>query len=91
MQSNKIVIESPMSFAGSRKRILNLSDNAGVKAMLWFVVLVAWIFVGIWYVFAVGIFGWLLIPFRIFRRGSRRDKRLAAQHREMMEQLKREA
>jgi hypothetical protein len=87
--SDKIVIESPMSFAGSRKRILNWSDNTWVRwLLLSWVIAVAWMFVGIWYMGFAWWLGWLIFPFRIIRRGQRRDKLAKAQHQEMMDALK---
>lgn len=40
--------------------------------------------VTVWYVFAYGLFSIPTVIWRLFRRGQRRDKRQALQHREMM-------
>lgn len=84
--SEKIVIEAPMSYAGSRKRIMGLSDNLAVKLLLLVpLVLIAWCFVFVWYL----IFGILVFPYRLIRRGSRKRKKADAQHREILEALNR--
>lgn len=84
--SEKIVIEAPMSYAGSRKRIMGLSDNLAIKLLLLVpLVLIAWCFVFVWYL----IFGILVFPYRLIRRGSRKQKKADAQHREILEALNR--
>lgn len=77
-----MVIESPMSFAGSAKRIMNMSNILLVQlAVLLPLVAVAWSLVIGWY----AMFGILVIPYRLLRRSQRRNKRDAARHREMMQ------
>lgn len=83
--SDKMVIEAPMSYAGSRKRIMGVSDNTAVKILVLApLVLVAWCFVFAWYL----VFGILVFPYRLIRRGSRKQKKADAQHREVLEALK---
>jgi hypothetical protein len=87
LQSEKVVIAAPMSFAGSAARIWKLVRlrpepamriALGTAAIL--LIVVAWTVVLSWYLF----FGLLLVPYRVIRRGSRKRKREALQHREMI-------
>lgn len=90
LASERIVIESPLSFTGSAKRCWNWTktDNAFVK---WAVavpvalgtIMALWTFILVWYMIA-GIFVW---PWRLLRRGSRKRKLQAAQHQELMARL----
>lgn len=83
--SDKMVIEAAMSYTGSRKRIMGISDNTAVKIfVLAPIVLVAWCFVFVWYL----VFGILVFPYRLIRRGSRKQKKADAQHREVLEALR---
>ena len=83
--SDKMVIEAPMSYAGSRKRIMGISDNTAIKILVLApIVMVAWCFVFAWYL----VFGILVFPYRLIRRGSRKQKKADAQHREVLEALR---
>lgn len=104
LKSEKVVIESPMSFAGSAKRswkLTYLADSTTTPSSVWekifrmmikvFLALLAlivmifwWFLIVCWYL----IFGILVIPYRLLRRSQRRDKKSKLQHREMMEQIK---
>lgn len=87
LESEKVVVAAPMSFAGSAARIWKLvrlrPDPAG-RALLGTVAVVlivmAWLLVLAWYLF----WGLWLVPYRIVRRGSRKRKRQALQHRELI-------
>ena len=87
--SEKVVVASPTSYAGSGKRIWKITkqENQIVSYLLMPVALVlifaAWIFVTIWYCF----FGLLLVPYRLIRRSGRKEKKAALQHRESLEAL----
>jgi len=89
LRSEQVVVSAPMSFAGSAKRIWKITDqeNIAIKYALAIVALslivFAWMFVAMWYFF----FGILLVPYRMIRRGGRKDKRQALQHREQLEAL----
>jgi hypothetical protein len=89
LQSEKVVVSAPLSYAGSAARIWKLTqvDSPGAKAGLACLAVVliafAWAFVTCWYLF----FGLWLVPYRLIRRGSRQRKRQALQHREMMAAL----
>src|SRR3954451_11600655 len=87
LESEKVVISAPLSYAGSAARIWKLTgitDNMagrialGLAAII--LILAAWSVVTSWYL----IFGLLLVPYRLIRRSSRKSKREALQHREMM-------
>lgn len=87
LQSEKVVVAAPLSFAGSAARIWKLvrlrpepAARAGLGILAVLLIVVAWTCVLAWY----AIFGLLLVPYRMVRRGSRQRKRQALQHREMM-------
>lgn len=86
--SSQVVIEAPLSFTGSSKRINKIwsaTDNAAVK---WAILLpsivllyvICWSFILCWYVF----FGICLVPYRLIRRSSRKQKRDTLRHQEML-------
>lgn len=91
LQSENVIIESPMSYTGVTKRLWPLTGRSNNKYVKWFVlvpcVLVllyfAYSIITLWYV----VFGILLIPFRMSRR--RRIKRQVedARHREMLDAI----
>jgi len=88
LKSEQIVISSPMSFSGSRQRIWKITkaNNVWLK---WLVLIplasiltmIIWCIVLVWYL----IFGIFLIPYRLIRRGHRKNKKLEMQHRETLE------
>jgi hypothetical protein len=87
LASEDIVVAAPMSFAGSAERIWKLtrtSDDTPTKIALYTVAIIgiglAWVVVLAWYLF----FGLLLVTYRLIRRGSRKRKLAAAQHRELL-------
>lgn len=87
LASEKVVVSAPMSFHGSAARIwkITASENAGLKWLLiipvaLLVIFIAWCVVLCWYV----IFGILLIPYRLIRRSSRKNKRDSLRHRELL-------
>lgn len=77
LKSERIVVSAPMSFSGSAQRIRN-KVNILISIPLIFLV---WCVVLIWYIF----FGIFLIPYRLLRRGQRKNKKLERQHREVLE------
>lgn len=90
LESEKVVISAPLSYAGSAARIwklTGLTEQAGARIALGVAAVIlivgAWCFVTAWY----GVFGLLLVPYRLIRRGSRKRKREALQHREMIAAL----
>ena len=84
LDSEKIAVSAPMSFSGSAKRILNVSDNIFIRLFLLYpAILVAWCFVACWYI----LFGLLLVPYRLVRRGSRKRKLADARHQETLQAI----
>jgi hypothetical protein len=87
LESEKVVVAAPLSYAGSAGRIWKLtgmSEAAPVRIGLALIAIIlilgAWAFVTAWYL----TWGLLLVPYRLIRRGSRKRKREALQHREML-------
>jgi hypothetical protein len=87
LESEKVVVSAPLSYAGSAARLWKLTgitENAGGRVALALAAIIliigAWCFVTAWYV----TFGLLLVPYRLIRRGSRKRKRDALQHRELL-------
>lgn len=88
--SEGIVVEAPMSFTGSSKRIWNLTKGEmegwqrGLMIALSLVLIAcAWTLILGWYL----IFGLLVVPYRLIRRGSRKRKLDAARHSEMLQMM----
>jgi Flp pilus assembly protein TadB len=98
MRSERVVIESPLSFTGSRKRLWKLASIGRGTAwgpwlkwllLAWvavFLIGLAWLFVAGWYL----LFGLLLMPWRLLRRSSRKQKRDRLRHREILEAIDRQ-
>lgn len=95
LDSEKVIVQAPMSFVGSFRRarkIAWLADGIGVPALRVVVkallvvfviaplVLLWWTLIVCWYV----LFGIVLIPYRLLRRGSRKRKQDARRHREVL-------
>ena len=78
--SSKIVVAAPMSFSGSTRRMRNWLSGP----LFWLVglpmLLIWWTVILCWYV----LFGLLLVPYRLIRRGSRKRKLADARHRETL-------
>jgi hypothetical protein len=90
LESEKVVIAAPLSFAGSAARIWRLTGRTanpwgriGLGLLAILLIAVAWVGVLAWYL----TWGVYLIPYRLIRRGSRKRKRQALQHREMLAAL----
>lgn len=85
--SSEVVIAAPLSFAGSAQRIWKItkgehSTPALIGLTLGAIVLIAaaWSVVLAWY----SIFGILLVPYRLVRRGERKEIRDRLRHQEML-------
>lgn len=92
-KSQLVVIESPMSFTGSAKRLWKLTwvTNVWLKWLILvpvalIVISVAWFVIVFWYM----IFGILLIPYRLIRRSGRKNKRDNFRHHEILEAIDRD-
>src|ERR1700733_4224457 len=86
LASEDVIINAPMSFAGSAQRIFRLrrrapggGPKAAVTVLAIVLVLLAWAVVTAWYL----TWGIWLIPYRFLRRGARKRKAEALRHREM--------
>ncbi len=97
LQSEKIVVSAPLSFAGSAQRIWKItkSDNAPLKWILLvpvalILIMFAWMFVCFWYVIMYVVFGIFFIPFRLWRRGARKNKRNEIRHRELLNAVRKQ-
>lgn len=87
LASEDVIINAPMSYAGSAQRIMRIrrrADDGGalvaITAVAVLLVVVAWAFVTAWYL----TWGLFLVPYRLLRRGSRKRKAEAMRHRELM-------
>lgn len=86
LSSEEVIVSAPMSFHGSAARIWRITDNKNTTAKLLLVLLalwlifMAWIIVLCWYL----VFGILLVPYRLIRRSSRKNKRDSLRHRELL-------
>lgn len=93
MKSEDVVVQAPMSFTGSRARIWKMVRRTGNPVVRWtlaiptalLAVAAAWCAVAGWYL----LFGLFLGPYRLVRRGSRKRKREALRHREMLDAVER--
>jgi len=83
LASEDVIINAPMSYAGSAQRIMRIRRRApagwqlvAVTSLAVVLVLVAWCFVTAWYM----VWGLWLIPYRLLRRGARKRKAEAMRH-----------
>lgn len=94
LESERVVVSAPLSFAGSARRIANVGwgDRTLLVRLLvgWWAVPIAvgmaWGAVVCWYL----IFGIFVVPSRLVRRGSRKRRREEARHRETLDAARRE-
>lgn len=92
LDSKQVVVSAPLSFHGSAARIWKITNTENLALRLLIVVplallliSVAWFIIVFWYL----IFGILLVPYRLIRRGSRKSKRDSLRHRELLEAVQR--
>lgn len=87
VDSADMSVAAPFSFLGSAQRLWRPVRHATGLAQLVLgflmatVIAVAWAFILCWYM----LFGLLVVPYRLIRRGQRKEKKRAAEHRELME------
>jgi Flp pilus assembly protein TadB len=93
MSEKEVVVSAPMSFQGSLARSRNWFWH---DKPTWFKAVFGWGLIvgvlGMWWPIIVAwyiIFGLLLAPYRLIRRGSRRRKAEAKKHKELLEALNR--
>ena len=90
LRSERVVVASPLSFAGSTQRLANMTTDWNDALRVVFLLLVlpfVWVFIAAWYM----VWGLWLVPYRLLRRGSRKRKRQGLQHREMLNQMQYQA
>jgi|GEM_PF-3980733 hypothetical protein len=94
LASEDVIINAPMSYAGSAQRIMRLRRLAHARwavALLTILavtlVLTAWVVVTGWYVISFGLLWIVTVPYRLLRRGSRKRKAEALRHRELMDTI----
>ncbi len=87
LASEDVIINAPMSYAGSAQRIMRIRRRApsgwqltAVTLLAVLFVVVVWTLVTAWYL----IWGIWLVPYRLLRRGARRRKAEALRHRELL-------
>src|SRR5438105_15690544 len=87
LASEDVIINAPMSYAGSAQRIIRLRRRADGGAKLVAItflaillILMVWVLVTAWYL----MWGLWLVPYRLLRRGARKRKAEALRHRELM-------
>jgi uncharacterized membrane-anchored protein len=89
LASERVIIEAPLSFTGSAKRIWRFNDRWERGSTAWYLigallillaVPLAWTLVLCWYL----VWGVWLIPYRMIRRSSRKQKRDTLRHRELV-------
>jgi hypothetical protein len=87
LESEKVVVAAPLSYAGSAARIWKLTGatrNVWARILLAVAAIIliagAWSFVTAWYL----TWGLFLVPYRIIRRGQRKRQRESLQHRELI-------
>jgi hypothetical protein len=90
LSSERVVVSAPLSFHGSAVRIWKLTKlgpnglaQAGLIALALVLIATAWTGVLAWYM----VWGLWLVPYRLIRRGGRKRKVQALQHREMLAAL----
>lgn len=87
LKSEQMVIQAPMSYTGSRKRIWRWTSTPNVW-LRWLLaipaatvtIVLVWAIVTVWYI----LFGLLMFPYRLVRRGSRKRKLEEQRHREAL-------
>jgi hypothetical protein len=87
LASEDVIINAPLSYAGSAQRIFRLRRRAGndgqlvaITVLAVVLIVMVWAFVTAWYL----TWGLLLVPYRLLRRGARKRKVEALRHRELM-------
>ena len=87
LASEDVIINAPMSYAGSAQRIMRIrrrADGGGKLAAITVLaialIMMVWVLVTVWYLF----WGLWLVPYRLLRRGARKRRAEALRHRELM-------
>jgi hypothetical protein len=90
LASEDVIINAPLSYAGSAQRIFRLRRRANTQQALVAVttavivlVVLSWVLITVWYL----MWGILLVPYRLLRRGARKRKAEMMRHRELLEAI----
>lgn len=88
LPSERVIVQAPMSFTGSARRIWRIRHGGAVirsvlTALAVTLIVIAWVLVLCWYL----LFGLLLVPYRLIRRRDRERRRQGLQHRELLERI----
>lgn len=94
LASESIIISAPTSFTGSAQRIWKITDTQNLL-IKWIIlaplslciIMIAWTFVVMWYFIIFGLFGIFVIPFRLWTRDLRKNKRNELRHREILQAI----
>jgi hypothetical protein len=87
LESRDVVVAAPLSFAGSGARIRrwrrHKSDSAWWGVACYALITLTWLFVLCWYL----LWGLWLVPYRLVRRGQRKQGLAQARHDETLRKL----
>ncbi|MGA2873197.1 MAG: hypothetical protein ABSF27_06380 [Candidatus Dormibacteria bacterium] len=82
---------APMSFVGSTKRILRWAAGSTARQVIgWIALPFIWLFLVLWYIIVLGIFGLFTIPFRLIRRSQRKSNALSQAQLDELKALRQE-
>ncbi|MHB8513152.1 MAG: hypothetical protein ACYDCC_13365 [Actinomycetota bacterium] len=78
--ANDVVIDkrtyaAPMSYVGSARRIISFARKNGAAGTVFAIIAIplAWSVMSAWYLLIFGVFGIFVIPYRLLRRGQRKN------------------
>jgi hypothetical protein len=89
LASEDVIINAPMSYAGSAQRIMRIRRRAELEGgrklaatttLAVVLIVMAWSLITVWYL----MWGLLLVPYRLLRRGARKRQVEALRHRELL-------
>jgi hypothetical protein len=86
LASEEVIVQAPMSYTGSLKRISRMTQPWPPALRIVSVVVmvaIAWYLITVWYI----LWGIFLVPWRLLRRHERNEKRRMLQHRETLEAM----
>src|SRR5262245_15668860 len=96
MDSERVIVNAPMSFAGAAQRSWRLTNLARPWALIGTVpgalalLAVWWLTIVVWYGVIIIMGFWIIaLPYRLLRRGARKRKIEARQHRELLAAIER--
>jgi hypothetical protein len=83
LASEQVIVQAPMSYTGSLKRLSRMTGSWPLALKIPSLVImtaIAWYVITVWYL----LWGICLVPWRLFRRHERNEKRRMLQHRETL-------